>query len=450
MWLPKWTLKQAVMIVVLTFLVPGAVVVETKQAAASECPSCGGSACVCPAPEPRLETLGGQSLFWQDPCGGSYRDDFYLGCYEHDSCPPKWFASAETLPLFRDQSGSTPFQVLAVRQVAITPPVGTPPVDPPDIVTYRRDVVLSDSDFDTEFDPGIRAMFGRALGDWYRVEFSYFGSYSWGDVATVRYGEAGSLDNDLGNLLSPFSNFGDPGGPPGLDPLPEDLPDDPTTPGINPIEGFDFNELASISFSSRLDSAEVNLRRRLCMPEGRNYHAETSCLIGLRYMKVSEEFGYFSESPISTLPGADLSTTRVDVTTDNDLFGPQLGAMAQFLVHDRAWIDAEIKGALLFNQAATTMNTVWDEDSTDPIFLAAEADEDVTAFLGDLSVNLNYQFAPAWTVRAGYNAFWLTGVALGSENAILNSDTLISKPTAINHDGKVVYHGPSLGIVWAR
>jgi hypothetical protein len=448
MWLREWTMKRAVTMGVLALLVPGAIVIETPRAAASEC-SCGncgsGSACACPAPEPRLETLGGQSLFWHDPCGGSYRDNFYPGCWDNDSCPPTWFASAEALPLFRDQSGSTPFQVLAVRQVEITPPVGTTnPVDPDDIVTYRRDVVLSDSDFDTEFDPGIRAVIGRALGDWYRVEFSYFGSYEWGDVASVRYGEALSDDNNgVGNLLSPFTNFGDPGGPPGLDPLPE-------PPGMNPIEGFDYNEFASISFSSRLDNAEVNLRRRLCMPVQRNYRAEASCLVGLRYMKVSEEFGYYSESPIATLPLEDRSTTRVDVTTDNDLFGPQLGAMAQFLVHDRAWIDAEIKGALLFNQAATTMNTIWDEDSSEPIVGATDADEDATAFLGDISVNLNYQFAPAWTIRAGYNAYWLTGVALASENAILNTDTLISKPTALNHDGKVVYHGPSLGLVWAR
>lgn len=380
--------------------------------------------------------MGGQSLFWQDPCGGGYRNEF-RPCYEHDSCPPTWFASAEALPLFRDQSGSTPFQVLATRQVQITPPSGTPPVDPPDIVTYHRDVVLSTSDFDTEFDPGIRAVFGRAIGDWYRLEFSYFGSYSWSDVATVQYQDADAVDNDeFGNLLSPFSNFGDPGGPSGLAPLPGD-------PGVNPIEGLDFNELARISFSSRLDSAEVNIRRRLCMKSDRYYRAETSCLVGLRYMKVSEEFRYYSESPVP----AGGSTNQVDVSTDNDLIGPQIGALAQFLVHDRAWIDAEIKGALLFDQATTsTISSLYGRAPGETSY----ADQDATAFLGDLSVTLNYQFAPAWTIRAGYNAFWLTGVALASENATANSQTLVSKPTAINHDGNVVYHGPSLGIVWAR
>ncbi len=427
MWLREGIVIRAVTVLALAVLVPG-VFANGPGTAASNC-SCNsgggnGGACACPPAEPRLESMGGQSLFWQDPCGTSYRDDFWR-CYEHDSCPPTWFASTEALPLFRDASGSTPYQVLATD-------VGT---------TYRRDAVLSTSDFDTEFDPGLRAVLGRALGDWYRVEFSYFGTHEWTDSASVEYQGADLVDNNaVGNLLSPFTNFGDPAGPAGLGPV--------TT--LNPEEGFDYNDFASISFSSELHNAEVNVRRRLCMPAQRNYHAEASCLVGLRYMKVSEDFAYYAHSPVPALDGADESTTRVNIATDNDLIGPQLGAMAQFLVHDRAWIDAEVKGALLFNQATNKSNTVWDENSTDPLSFASEADKDTTAFLGEISVNFNYQFAPAWTVRAGYNAYWLTGVALASENAVLNMDTNLYKATALNHDGKVVYHGPSLGIVWAR
>ena len=236
-------------------------------------------------------------------------------------------------------------------------------------------------------------------------------------------------------MLSPLSNFGTPGNPSGLDPAAE--------ADFAPIEDRDYNNYAQIRFSSRLNSAEGNLRRRLPVSSGRYYQGEASWLIGVRYMKIEEEFGYYTESP---LPGEG-AENQVDVATDNNMIGPQLGAMAQFLVHDRAWIDVEIKGALLFSEARNrTIADLWGEEAT----VTTRGSEDSTAFLGDLSVNLNYQFAPSLTVRAGYNAFWLDGVALASENFNSNVDMLLKGPAQVNHDGRVVYHGPSLGIVYAR
>ena len=37
--------------------------------------------------------------------------------------------------------------------------------------------------FPPDFSPGVRATIGRTLGTWYRIEGSYFGSYSWDDTA---------------------------------------------------------------------------------------------------------------------------------------------------------------------------------------------------------------------------------------------------------------------------
>ena len=408
-----------------TLLVQFSVTIAVQQASASECRNIGGG-CPCPAPEPRLEVPVGQSLFWQDPCGGGYRDEL-LPCYEHNSCPPTWFASGEFLPLFRDQSGSAPFQALATRRVQQE--------NGEDVVTYLRDATLSTSDFKTKFRPGVRAMFGRALGDWYRVEFSYIGASPWSDWAAVRYqriDENGENGIDDGNMLSPFSNFGDPNGPPGLGPVTEE--------NFRPNENLDNNDYAEISFSSELHSAEANLRRRLCVGTGRYYQGEASCLIGLRYVKVEETFGYFTQSAIAE--------NRVNISTDNDLIGPQLGGMAQFLVHDRAWIDAEIKGAILFTEAKSTTSADL-AVGAGPRLIRGTAD--ATAFLGDLSVTLNYQFTPSLTARAGYNAFWLNGVALASRNFNPSVDSLLNDARArVDHSGRVVYHGPSLGLVYAR
>jgi len=166
----------------------------------------------------------------------------------------------------------------------------------------------------------------------------------------------------------------------------------------------------------------------------------------LRYMKLRETLDY---DTVSQLPDPDTENTE-NVHVDNDLFGPQVGALAQFLVHDRAWFDLGIKGAILFDQAESSVaaNVHW---LGEPVAAAFRADEDATAFLGDLSLKFNYQFASSGTIHVGYNALWLTGVALASRNFVSDIDPLANDgPGSVDHDGRVVYHGPSIGLTWAR
>jgi hypothetical protein len=407
-----WKFKRATRVIGLALaLLTNAVLIATSRADQCNC----GASCVteCPAPIPVLETLCGNSLFWHDPCGNGYRDPEY-DCFFHDSTPPTWYVSAEFLPLIRDQSGSQPFQAIATRDVGVAR------------TTYPRQAVLSTDDFAMCFEPGFRVLVGRALGDWYRLEASYFGSHSWSDDAEVRYTPT-TPGHLRGNLLSPLSNFGNPGGLPGLYTLSDTQ--------YNPTRD-DNNQFASISFRSRLDNGELNLRRRVRTTPDRQVRAETSILVGLRYMNISEMFEYSDSNSATGHPPEQKN--RVTVNTDNQMFGPQLGALAQFLVVDRGWIDFEIKGVMFFNEASNQIDA-------NPI-----VEKPCTTFMGDLSLNFNYQFAPAWTFRAGYNAMWLTGVALASENFLVDTNKLVTGPGPLNHSGDVVYHGPSIGVVFVR
>lgn len=389
--------------------------------------NCGcGSGCVdvgsCPAPYPVLETFGGQSLFWHDPCGGGYIDRD-RNCLLHNSTPPLWYASAEFLPLLRNQRGSQPFQAVATRNlVEVVRNEAGDIVD--EIFSYSREAVLGTNDFDKNFEPGFRVTLGRALGDWYRIEGSYFGTHQWSDQAQVRYTApiGGGVD---GNMLSPLSNFGNPGGVPGLFTLTEDE--------WNPQPGLDFNTMADIRFRSRLDNAELNLRRRVRTAIDPQVRAETSCLVGLRYTDIGESLAYKD------------SNHDVSVRTNNSMFGIQIGALSQFLVVDRGWIDFEIKGVMFFNNAS---NQIESSVQSFPAITNAQADR--TAFMGDLSLMFNYQIAPAWTFQLGYNAIWLNGVALASENFLVDVNTLVSGPGALDASGRVVYHGPTIGMVLAR
>jgi hypothetical protein len=243
-----------------------------------------------------------------------------------------------------------------------------------------------------------------------------------------------------GDLYSPFSNFGDPDNyvGEGIDPADNFVPE--ASPGL------DENSVASISFTSKMNDGELNLRRRVEMRRGGAVHeryrgiGEASFLVGLRYMDVSETFDYFT---------SDGATNEISVETSNDMFGVQLGGLAQILVHDRAWVDVDIKGVVFFNQVSQdTVYTTTRDIMMNPSYTGDQADR--TSFMGDLSLTFNYQFAPAWTFRAGYNALWLKGLALADENLNTNIDVLELGPGRVVHDGSMTYHGPQIGFIWAR
>ncbi len=346
---------------------------------------------------PAFENEPGRNLYWHDP---------YLGSWETcrawppatNGCSPSWYTRAEMLALWRDNKDTFAFATLG-------------PSGP---------VALSTADFQSDFNAGIRAMVGKTLGEWYRLEISYFGSYSWDDQVAIRNLDANDAGG-TGNLYSPFSNFGNPTG----------------------VVGADYNEFASIRFHSRLDNGEINLRRRVLMRPG-SY--EASFLIGGRYMDIGEQLGYQTQS---TLPGPLPRTTDVTIDTRNEMIGFQLGILGQFLFQPRCWVDWELKGGIFQNRASLGRAFTVTEAGGQLASTFGTDQLDRTSFVGDVSVQFNYQFSPAWTFNAGYNAMWVTGVALGANNFETDLGMLTVGPTLLDHGGEMVYHGPNIGLTFA-
>ena len=322
---------------------------------------------------------------------------------------PTVYAMADLLPLYRDESGNIPFQQ--------------------DGTTGNN--VLTSGGFDSDFNAGGRFLLGASLGDYYRLEGSFMGAYQWGDTRSVRNQDVNSLAG-TGNLFSPFSNFGTP----------------------TAIDRVDYNDFASIDFSSNMSNFELNLRRRVQLLADQNFRrdslfnqgepllfnrrAEASFLIGVRYMTVDETFGYHTES--TTIP----SDVTVDITTSNTMLGAQVGFLSQFLILPKTWIDFEIKGVLFQN--AIDVTSSYNDTGTS---FSDSDDHNRTAFLGELALMYNHQVSRALTFRAGYSAIWLTQVALATQN--FNDNLFIAEqgPLEAENNGTVVYHGPSLGLVFA-
>ena len=348
---------------------------------------------------PVAEESPGVNTYWHDPDlgWGNGAACWFFGPGDA-GCPPLWFAHADGLFLFRDPQGGATFARLG--------PSG------PD--------VLSTSAFDDEFSAALRATVGRSLGDWYRVEGSFFGTHSWSDTAFVRNTDANG-GGGVGNLYSPFSDFGNPAA----------------------IVGLDYNDFASIEFSSRLTNAELNIRRRLVAQPGL---WEASFLVGVRYVDVAESFGYHTTS---TTPGPATSSNDYRISTGNQMIGVQLGFLTQFLVRPRMWINFELKGAMLANDVSMNyrLDRV-DNVGTASVFIGSDQ-KNRTAFLGELVLEYNYHFAPHWTFRAGYNAIWITGLALAVDNFNSDINTLQLGPAQVDHRGEAVYHGPHVGVTFA-
>lgn len=343
---------------------------------------------------PALEEQPGVNLYWHDPYLGSEENcqTFPAASNGH---APVWYTKADMLALFREPKDE--FKMATVGS-------GGPEA-------------LGTRDFKSEFKSGVRALLGVSCGDWYRLEASYFGSYSWNDAAAVRNSDSNG-QGGTGNLFSPFAGFGSAG-----------------------VVGLDYNNFASIRFSSKMQNGELNLRRRVLMRPG-SY--EASFLVGVRYMEIDESFNYLTQSSLPTPTGA---SNALSIGTSNQLIGGQIGLLSQFLMQPGCWIDFGVKGGIFQNGVDLSRSYRSEADSVTAVTGSDSVNR--TSFIGDLSLQFNYQFAPSWTFYGGYNAMWVTGIAVAAENFESDTSILLLGPTHADHSGQMLYHGPNIGLVLA-
>jgi hypothetical protein len=278
-------------------------------------------------------------------------------------------------------------------------------------------VMLSTRDLDFGFSAGARTLVGHTLNECFQIEGLYFSLTEWDRSAAIR----NDTDNALGgkgNLFSPLTNFGSPA-----------------------VSGLDYNKLVAIGYRASLDNAELYIRRALPMPPEK---LSASILVGARYMSLPEEFTYYAQSAVPAPQGA---VNEISVRTDNDLVGPQIGALFECYIENRWWINVEIKGALCNNRTeqSTRYRNV-NADGVESIYFGHRA-EDNTAFVGDLALTFLYRWSPFFTTRIGYQAIWLENLAIASDNLNRDVNILREGPAQLVHDGRGVFHGPHAGIM---
>jgi hypothetical protein len=214
--------------------------------------------------------------------------------------------------------------------------------------------------------------------------------------------------------------------------------------GGNP--SFDGSLRQEIIYSSRYNSFELNYRvkrrlgrdRMVMDPNGQWRREATNglkrnFLIGLRYIELREILDWRAEDVFAQV-GDD---GKYLINTDNDLFGVQMGA--GFGYESGRWsLGLESKGGFFVNDADAHSQFDFTVDDTNDF--NRRSTEDELSFVGEARVLGRWHLTPSFSLRAGWEVFFLESLALAPSQVNFLPDT-----SKIQTTGYSFYMGGSLG-----
>ena len=278
---------------------------------------------------------------------------------------------------------------------------------------------LSTTDVDAGFAPGLRATFGRRLGDCLAVEFTYVNLTQSGAALTQKTDPA-SYPIFPGNLAG--NVFVDP-------------------------------DAVVADYSTCVNSFELNFPCccGCCCSESGSDEAgcsETSCgpvrcrslewFAGLRYLDITNHLNLTAQR--NENGGVEQGT--YDIQTGNHLFGAQLGARLRRTTNRFGW---EVTGkAGIFNNDATQTQSVIDFPNF-PLRPTTSAFAATTAFVGEINLSGIFRLTDIWSVKAGYNVLWIEDLALAPDQLDFNFAATPSG-NQLHTGGGLFYHGANVGL----
>lgn len=195
----------------------------------------------------------------------------------------------------------------------------------------------------------------------------------------------------------------------------------------------------SVATAGRIQSFELNWRKR--------YSPTVTWLAGFRWIEWNDSLTLNDSFDNGVDPAG---TDSLSARSGNDLYGGQLGLDALLLTLFESTIrfNGVAKAGVYGNPNASTTMTV---DSSDPTRLVATsytANGSSTGFFGEVGVNGAVRLSEHLYWRAGYNFFWISGVATSLNQ--LGALDLTDSTGKLNLGGSVFLHGVNTGIelVW--
>ena len=187
-------------------------------------------------------------------------------------------------------------------------------------------------------------------------------------------------------------------------------------------QGIALDPVDTATFRSDLDTGELNARRRF----GPNF----ALLGGLRYLELSEHLDF------NQGPAAGGYTSQ----SDNRLIGGQLGAEGVLPLWGYGRLFAVGKYGIYNNRFEVAAQAL---SGGSPINIRVH--DDMAATVREFNAGWEVQTVPFMTLRFGYQALWLTNMALATDQ--LNQYSLFSGAGEVRK-GHPVYHGGFIGLVF--
>ncbi len=197
----------------------------------------------------------------------------------------------------------------------------------------------------------------------------------------------------------------------------------------NPMTFLVTGRAINAVYQSELMNAEINWRRWLGPQFG--------VLAGFRYTELDELYNVTMIDAVTPAPAVFF-----DTTTQNRLYGFQLGIETRMLNLGRLEIQAAGKAGIYGNAASqfTILRTGF-------VQLPAAGNSGRTAVMGEVNVSAALPLTDNLSLRGGYQVLWIDGVALATDQT--PATNLITQ-TGFDDTGNVFYHGAFVGIVWTQ
>jgi hypothetical protein len=190
---------------------------------------------------------------------------------------------------------------------------------------------------------------------------------------------------------------------------------------------------SNLTYSSRLQDVEINARRSL--------NTRVTLLAGVRYLNLDDRI---LVSQLTTNNRFD-ATQRVDGV--NDLLGFQIGGDAVLVQRGRFSLDTALKAGIYDDH---TRNFFAYDSTGLAQHNTSGASARNAAFCGEIGITATYDLTERLSLRGGYELLWLDGVALASQQPILNPPALLGPPTSVGTNGDVFYNGGFIGLEYRR
>ncbi len=330
---------------------------------------------------------------------------------------PRWTVSAETIVFDRVGTADRTLVERVPGSVAFA-----------DVPTTPGTTALKSNDLNQGFAPGMRLGVTYHADPNFDLELSFFRVSGWDSTRSI------GPDNPLNWLVmrAPGSFF--------------------------QTQDFSYQSM-TWDYSTDLYNAELNVRYKLS--------SHITVLAGFRWLQLNEDLQgtippadrilptwkytpsntLFDVARIENQPGGTPATGAFppfwDASTVNNLYGLQIGASGILFEHGRFSLGGLMKAGGYWNHAEQSSGF-----SIQKIVYPSGASTNRAAFVGEAGLQLKYRIVRGLTLKLGYEALWLDGVALAPGQI---QETYTAGPSAVtslgvNSGSSVLFHGTTAGL----